>query len=186
MKLFVFSILTSSLLFGVTEAMAEDPVKNFYDLTAKSISGEEMQLSHFKGKVLLVVNTASQCGFTSQLGDLEKLYQEYKSQGFEILGFPSNDFGGQEPLDNNSVKTFCSSKYGVTFPLFEKGPVSGADKQAVYKFLTGSKDFMGDPGWNFVKFIVGKNGTVRDRFSSMTSPLSSKVKKKIEALLKEQ
>jgi glutathione peroxidase len=184
MRLFVFSILTS-LFFGATNTLAEDSTGSFFDLTAKSISGEERSLSEYKGKVLLVVNIASQCGFTTQLGDLERLYQEYKAQGFEVLGFPSNDFGGQEPLDNKAVKTFCNTKYGVTFPLFEKGQVSGTEKQTVYKFLTESKDFMGDPGWNFVKFIIGKDGKVRDRFSSMTNPLSSSIKRQIEALLKE-
>ena len=160
---------------------------NFYDLSARTIDGAETQMSTYAGKVVLVVNTASQCGFTSQLGDLQKLYEEYREQGFEILGFPSNDFGGQEPLDNSNVKSFCFAKYGVTFPLFEKAPVSGPEKQPVYRFLTQgtSGEYMGDPGWNFVKFIIGKDGKVRDRFSSMTSPLSSSVRKKIEALLKE-
>ena len=188
MKHFVLCLIAvSSVFVGATNSWAQDmEVKNFFELSAKSISGQELSLSTYKGKVLLVVNTASQCGFTSQLGDLEKLYEEYKDQGFEILGFPSNDFGGQEPLDNKGVQAFCSSKYGVSFPLFDKGHVSGAEKQPVYKFLTESKNYMGDPGWNFVKFIIGKDGSVRDRFSSMTSPLSSGVKKQIEALLKEK
>jgi len=184
---FLLSLFTvSSVLVSSTQVLAQDAnTSSFFDLSAKSISGDELALSSFSGKVVLVINIASQCGFTSQLGDLEKLYELYKDQGFVILGFPSNDFGGQEPLDNKAVQKFCSSKYGVSFPLFEKGHVSGAEKQPVYKFLTESKNFMGDPGWNFVKFIVGKDGSVRDRFSSMTNPLSSSVKKQIEALLKE-
>lgn len=185
MRSFVLRILTFPFFFGITNSLAQDLSGSFFELTAKSISGQEQSFSEYKGRVLLVVNIASQCGFTTQLGDLERLYQEYKSQGFEVLGFPSNDFGGQEPLNNKAVQTFCNSKYGVTFPLFEKGKVSGADKQAVYKFLTESKDFMGDPGWNFVKFIVGRDGKVRDRFSSMTNPLSSSVKRRVELLLKE-
>jgi glutathione peroxidase len=185
MKLFVLSILACSVVVSATPSFGQDS-KNFFDLSAKVITGEEQPFSAFKGKVVMVVNTASKCGFTSQLGDLEKLYQEFKGQGFEILGFPSNDFGGQEPLDNKAVQTFCNTKYGVSFPLFEKGHVSGADKQPVYKFLTESKDYLGDPGWNFVKFLIGRDGRIRDRFSSMTSPLSSSVKKQIELLLKEQ
>lgn len=161
---------------------------SFYDLSAKSITGETIPMSTYRGKVLLIVNTASQCGFTSQLGDLQRIYDEYKGRGLEVLGFPSNDFGNQEPLDNAGVMTFCHSKFGVNFPLFEKAHVSGKEKQAVYKYLTedSPKEFNGDPGWNFVKFIVDRNGKVRDRFSSMTKPDSSSVTKKLEELLEEK
>lgn len=171
------------ILFFAVTAMAE----SFFDLKAESISGDVVELSSYRGKVVLVVNTASQCGFTSQFGDLQKLYEEYKERGFVVLGFPSNDFGGQEPLSNEEVKGFCSSNYGVNFPLFAKASVSGSTKQPVYKFLTeqSEKKFNGDPGWNFVKFLIGKDGTVRNRFSSMTKPLSSTLKKRIEALLGE-
>jgi glutathione peroxidase len=187
---FIYNLLVGagSIVLGLTQAAAE-PIeaanKTIFDYTVKTIAGEVTPLSTYKGKVLLVVNTASKCGFTSQLGDLQKLYEEYKDQGFEVLGFPSNDFGGQEPLDNDGVQKFCSSKFGVTFPLFEKAAVSGPDKQPVYKFLTESKVSTGEPGWNFVKFIVGKDGVVKDRFNSMTSPLSGAIKKRIEGLLKE-
>jgi glutathione peroxidase len=182
MEVMMFRVVLLTLAMATT-SMAQ----GFFDLSAESISGDVVNLSDYRGKVVLVVNIASQCGFTSQLGDLQKLYEEYKERGFVILGFPSNDFGGQEPLSNEEVKGFCSSNYGVTFPLFAKSSVSGSDKQPVYKFLTeqSEKKFNGDPGWNFVKFLVGKDGKVKDRFSSMTKPLSGSMKKRIEALLAE-
>jgi len=184
--MFKSGLLGVLMMFGISTSQAADGGQlAFHDLSAKSISGEEVKFSEFKGKVVLVVNIASQCGFTSQLGDLEKLYQEYKDRGFVILGFPSNDFGGQEPLNNEEVKVFCSSKFGVSFPLFQKDSVSGASKQPVYKFLTQGteKKFSGDPGWNFVKFLIGKDGQIKDRFSSMTKPLGGSIKKRIEELL---
>lgn len=177
--------LLASMMISPPTSWA-DAKPSFFDLSARTIDGGEKSFSDYRGNVILVVNTASKCGFTSQLGELEKLYQGYKDQGFLILGFPSNDFGEQEPLDNSSVAAFCKSKYGISFPLFEKGHVSGLEKQPVYKFLTQSTDFMGDPGWNFVKFLIGRDGLVKDRFSSMTSPLNTSVRKHIEALLEEK
>ncbi len=179
----LFAVSTLSQVSGPRIAFGE----SFFDLSAQNISGENVPLSKYRGKVLLVVNIASQCGFTAQLADLQRVYEEYRSRGFEVLAFPSNDFGGQEPLDNQGVKSFCESKYGVTFPLFAKGRVSGTERQPVYKFLTekSAPEFNGDPGWNFVKYLVGKNGTVRDRFSSMATPTSSAVTRRIEELLAE-
>lgn len=160
---------------------------SLYDINAKSITGKDRPLSEFKGKVSLVVNTASKCGFTSQYKGLEELYQKYKDQGLVILGFPSNDFAKQEPGTNDEIASFCKVNFGVTFPLFEKARVTGDEKQEVYKFLTDSSnsEFSGDPGWNFVKILVDKNGKVRNRFSSMTGPDSKKIIEEIEKLLKE-
>lgn len=174
-----------------TESRTETPAgtptatKGLYDLTARAISGDETALAGFRGKVALVVNTASRCGFTSQYAGLEELYTTYKDRGFVVLGFPSNDFGGQEPGSNTEIRQFCELKYKTTFPMFEKNPVSGDGKQPVYRFLTeeSGSDFQGDPGWNFVKFLVDDKGVVIDRFSSMTSPTSGKITKAIEQAL---
>jgi glutathione peroxidase len=160
--------------------------ESIYQGTTTSLRGEEVQMSSFKGKVALIVNTASKCGFTGQFEGLEELYNEYKDQGFIVLGFPSNDFGSQEPGSNDDIAEFCKLNYGVTFPMFEKAPVKGEGKQEIYKILTekSPKDFQGDPGWNFVKFIVDKDGFVRGRFSSMTKPNDKKIKELIESLTK--
>lgn len=158
---------------------------NFYDFTVKDLEAQEIKLSQYNGNVALVVNTASRCGFTSQYKALQDLYERYKDKGFVVLAFPSNDFGKQEPGSNDEIKQFCELKYRTTFPVFEKAAVSGSEKQPVYKFLTEQSDekFQGDPGWNFVKFLINKDGEVVGRFSSMTSPLSSKITKQIDALI---
>ena len=159
---------------------------SFYDYTVKDIDGKEAALSQYKGKVAVVVNTASQCGYTPQYKDLEALYQKYKSKGLVVLGFPSNDFGGQEPGSNAEVKKFCEMKFKTTFPLFSKNPVKGAEKQEVYKYLTAASDksLQGEVGWNFEKFVVGKDGKVIARFKSGVTPIGSELETKIQELLK--
>jgi glutathione peroxidase len=156
--------------------------KSLYDYTVKDLAGEDVPLEKYRGSVALVVNTASQCGFTYQYKDLEAVYQKYKEKGLVVLGFPSNDFGGQEPGSNQEIKKFCELKYKTTFPLYEKAPVSGAERQPVYQFLTegSAEEFRGDPGWNFVKFLIDKNGNVVGRFSSMQSPTGSEIEDAIE------
>lgn len=156
---------------------------SLYDLSARKIDGGEGQLSEFKGKVALVVNVASQCGFTPQYEGLQKLYDTYKDQGFVVLGFPSNDFGQQEPGGEEEIKKFCSSKFGVTFPLFAKVPVLGASKHSVYDFLTRSTGGK-DVGWNFEKFLVGKDGLVIERFASGVKPSDAKLVEAIEVALR--
>lgn len=159
---------------------------SFYDLTANNIDGKATQLSQFKGKVSIVVNTASQCGYTPQYKDLEALYQKYKEKGLIVLGFPSNDFGGQEPGSNEEVKKFCTLKFKTSFPLFSKNSVKGAEKQEVYKFLTEKTDkvIQGEVGWNFEKFLVNKDGKVVARFKSAVTPLNSELESKVQELLK--
>lgn len=179
-------LMSTLLMLSFTTQVNAIPVdKNFYEYNAKSITGEEVKLDLFRGKVALVVNTASNCGFTSQYQGLEELYQKYKDQGFVVLAFPSNDFGGQEPGKNEEIKHFCELKYKTTFPIFEKNPVKGVEKQPVYKFLTenSEKKFQGDPGWNFVKFLVDQQGQVVGRYASITTPTSKKIVKAIEGLL---
>lgn len=171
------------LFLGCQKGLA---VMGLYDYTVKSIDGKNAPLVQFKGKVALVVNTASQCGYTPQYKDLEALYQKYKDQGLVVLAFPSNDFGGQEPGTNAEVKKFCEMKFKTTFPLFSKNPVKGTEKQEVYKFLTegSDKSLQGEVGWNFEKFVINKDGKVVARFKSGVTPLGSELETKIQETLK--
>ena len=157
--------------------------KNVHSFKMTTIDGEEKPLSDYKGKVLLVVNTASRCGFTPQYKPLEALYEKYKDRGFEILGFPSNDFLGQEPGTDAEIKEFCSLKFHITFPMFSKIKVKGKDKSPLYEYLTKGSGFDGDITWNFNKFLVDPSGKIVARFDSKTDPLSEKVTSQIEALL---
>jgi len=158
-----------------------DTVMSFYDLTANTLDGAPKKLSDYKGKVLVVVNTASQCGYTPQYAGLEKLYEDYKDKGVVVLGFPSNDFGGQEPGTAAEIKTFCEKKYHVTFPLFAKVKTKGEGQSPVYTFLVAKN---GAPKWNFHKYVVGKDGQVTASFPSSVKPDSEELKNAIEAALK--
>lgn len=159
--------------------------KNIYGFNVENINGDHISLSDFKNKVLLIVNTASQCGFTPQLSELVKLKTEFADTDFEILAFPSNDFGGQEPLEGAAIAQFCAN-YGNNFPVFEKIRVRGPYADPLYKFLSDKKEngvLSCVPRWNFHKFLVNRNGAVVDYFYPFTKPTSSKVKKKIQRLL---
>jgi glutathione peroxidase len=143
------------------------------DFTVKDIDEKDVNLSDYKGKVVLIVNVASKCGFTPQYTALEKLYMDHKDQGFVIIGFPANNFHSQEPGTDDEIKQFCSSKYSVTFPLMSKISVKGDDKAPLYKFLTEDPtagDFKGEITWNFNKFLIDRNGNVIARFASPTKP----------------
>lgn len=157
---------------------------SFHDIVEKDIDGKEIKLDQFKGKVVLVVNIASQCGFTPQLEDLQKLQTKYAEKGFTVLGVPSNEFGEQTPENDQGMKEFCQKKYNVNFPLLSKGKVNGKDRRPLYKFLTSNKKNGEDIGWNFVKFMVGKDGNVIDRWASMTGPMSSNITQALEKALK--
>jgi glutathione peroxidase len=156
-----------------------------YQFTAQKISGQEVELSAYKNKVLLIVNTASECGFTPQLKDLVALKNKFADQDFEILSFPSNDFGGQEPLVGDAIATFCES-YGVNFPVFDKIRVRGPYADPLYQFFADKKQngvLRSVPRWNFHKFLINRDGVVTDFYYPFTNPMSSKIKKKIERLL---
>lgn len=157
---------------------------NFYDFSAKDINGTEVSMSKYEGKVLLVVNTASKCGLTPQFEELESLYKEYKDKGFEILGFPCNQFAKQDPASNKEIGQFCLINYGVTFNMFEKIDVNGATAHPIYKYLKNeSKGILSkEIKWNFSKFLIDSNGKVIKRYSPITKP--SKLKGDIEKLLK--
>ena len=156
---------------------------SFYEYSAKNIDGKEINMSDYKGNIILVVNTASKCGFTPQLKDLEELYKEYKDSGVEILGFPCNQFLNQEPGENKEVKNFCQINYGVTFNMFEKIDANGSNTHPIYKYLKEQEKGLltKDIKWNFTKFLIDKEGNVIKRYSPATSPL--KIKTDIEKLL---
>lgn len=144
-----------------------------YDFSAQTIDGRTRTLADFKGKVLLVVNTASQCGFTPQYAGLEALHKKYSGKGFAVLGFPSNQFGQQEPGPESEIAEFCETHYGVTFPMFSKVEVNGADAHPLFKYLTSEKKgLLGSEAikWNFTKFLVGKDGAVIARYAPTTKP----------------
>lgn len=144
-----------------------------YDFTAKRLDGSEQSLGDYRGQVLLIVNTASACGFTPQYAGLEKLYRDLKDQGLTVLGFPCNQFGAQEPGDEAEIGAFCEKNYGVTFPMFAKVEVNGEGAHPLFKFLTRAKrGFLGSEKikWNFTKFLVGRDGEVAGRYASTTKP----------------
>lgn len=155
---------------------------SFYEVKDQNIKGETFKMSELKGKTVLVVNIASQCGYTKQLGALEDLYKKYQSKGFVVLGVPTNDFGGQTPEADQEVLEFCQKNYDVTFPILKKGTILGKDQRELYKVLT-AKPFQGDVKWNFEKFLVDKNGKVVARYESKVTPDNSELVKKIESIL---
>ena len=145
---------------------------NIYQFEAELLDGKNKAFTDYEGKVLLIVNTASKCGFTPQFAGLEKLYEKYKPQGLEVLGFPCNQFGGQDPGSNDQIGTFCHKNYGVTFPMFAKVDVKGPEAHAIFRYLTNnSKGLLGSGiKWNFTKFLIGKDGMVLNRFAPTTKP----------------
>ncbi|MCX6171018.1 MAG: glutathione peroxidase [Ignavibacteriales bacterium] len=162
----------------------ESSANNIDNIVVKDMSGKDVKLSDYKGKVLLIVNVASKCGYTPQYEALEAIYNKYKDKGFEILAFPCNDFGGQEPGTNEEIKTFCSSKYNVTFKLFDKIKVLGDERTPLYaRLINNNVTEKGDVKWNFEKFLVDKNGNIVSRFRSKIKPESEEITKAIEAEL---
>ena len=177
-------LISIGLIFMSHTILAEDnSSKNAYDFSFIDIKGQPLPLEKFKGKVLMVVNTASKCGFTKQFDGLEKLYQKYKDQGFVILGVPSNDFGNQEPSDEKEIANFCLVNFGVTFPLTKKTVVSGENAHPFYRWAHEQMGFGSAPKWNFHKYIIDKNGKVANYFFSTTKPDSKKITGLIEELL---
>ncbi len=176
--LFVGAILTmtTSLIAG----------SGLYGFILNSIDGKPVPLADYKGKVVLIVNVASRCGYTPQYTALEATYEKYKAQGFVILGFPANNFGAQEPGTNEEIKTFCTRKYNVSFPMFSKISVKGDDQAPLYNFLTkeSGPGIAGDIKWNFTKFLVDRNGNVVQRFEPAVTPDSQEVTTAIEKQLK--
>lgn len=167
-------------LGGVQAARADGSAPSFWDLKTRTLEGEPVDLSLYRGRVALIVNTASKCGLTPQYEGLEALYRELAPRGFVILGFPSNDFLGQEPGTPEEIRTFCSTEYDVTFPLFEKVKVKGDGKSEIYARLTVDLD---EPDWNFTKYLVDSEGRVVARFGPRVKPDDPGMRAQIEALL---
>jgi len=168
-------------------AQTRKAMKSIYDISVKDIKGKPLTLGEYKGKVMMIVNVASQCGYTPQYEGLEKIYETYQSKGFVVLGFPANNFGGQEPGTEAEIQQFCSTNYGVKFPMFSKLSAAGADIHPLYKFLTEKEtnpQFAGKITWNFNKFLVDRNGNLVARFDSSDKPESAKVTQAIEQALK--
>jgi len=160
--------------------------RSIHQFTVKNLAGKDVPLEKYKGKALLIVNTASKCGYTPQYAQLEKLREKYKDKGFEILGFPSNDFGGQEPLEGEAIQEFCEVNYGVTFPVFEKVHVKGSKVAPLFKFLSDKKlngEVSSVPKWNFHKYLIDKEGRVVDFFYTITNPDAPRLSRGIEKLL---
>jgi len=180
------AVLAISVTNNATAASSREKMTSIYDFTLKDIDHKEVNLGQYRGKVVMVVNVASRCGFTPQYEGLQKTYLKYKDRGFVILGFPANNFMSQEPGTDEEIKTFCSSKYSVTFPIFSKISVKGEDMHPLYKFLTSKEtnpEFGGDIKWNFSKFLVDKNGKVIARFEPAVKPESDPVVQAIEKAL---
>ena len=181
----MFNKILFLVLLFFSSINAKENQMNIYDFNVKTIDGKEISMSKYKGKVLLIVNVASKCGFTSQYEGLEKLFEKYKNENFMVLGFPSNQFANQEPESNEKIKEFCSLTYDVKFDMFAKIDVNGENEAPLYKFLkSNQKGILGSENikWNFTKFLVDKNGNIVDRFAPTTSPES--IEKDIIKLLK--
>ena len=182
-------IITASVFLSKTEASNTNKVnqmdKNIKQIIVKDINGKPVNLSDYKGKILLIVNVASYCGYTKQYAGLEEIYKKYKDKGFEILAFPCNQFGEQEPGTNEEIKNFCSSKFDVTFKLFDKIDVNGKDKSPLYSILTDNEvTGKADIKWNFEKFLIDKNGNVVARYTSKVEPKSEELISVIEKEIK--
>ena len=182
-------VVISSILLAKNFSPTSSPImtKSIHEFSVKNIDGQEVKLSTYKGKVALVVNVASKCGYTPQYDGLQAIYTKYKDQGLVILGFPANNFMGQEPGTNEEIKTFCQTKFNVSFPLFAKISVKGDDIHPLYQFLTSKEtdpEFAGNITWNFNKFLVDQNGKVIARFDTKEKPEGEKITQAIEAALK--
>lgn len=180
---FVFLGICLALIVAMPTDVDAKGDRTVSDLSAASIEGAATSLATFKGKVILIVNTASDCGYTPQYEALQALYSKYAPKGFVVLGFPSNDFGGQEPGTNGEIKTFCKVRYKVDFPLFSKAPVSGKGIQPVFAWLTSEarQDLKGPVKWNFEKFLIGRDGKLKKRFKSQEEPDSQELLSALEA-----
>src|ERR1017187_3831347 len=182
----VSAMKTTLLLLAtiMTTALSIHATDSLYGIPLKNIDGKDVTLKPYAGKVLLVVNVASHCGFTPQYTALEAIYKKYQDQGLVVCGFPCNQFGKQEPGTDAEIKEFCTSKYSVTFPMFDKLEVNGANRHPLYVALAGGDSpFPGNIGWNFTKFLIGRDGKIVARFDTKVKPDSPEVTKAIEAAL---
>jgi len=170
-------------MFSFLKTSMSENSKTFYDFKINSINGEELNLSIFKDKIILLVNVASKCGFTKQYDDLQKLYDDYKEKGLVVIGIPSNQFGGQEPGSEVEIKNFCETNFNINFPMTSKYEVKGDNAHPIYIWAKETYGKSTVPKWNFHKILINKNGRVEDTFASFTRPLSNKIIKKLEKIL---
>ncbi len=170
-------------MFSFFEKVEAKYQKLFFDLEIKNISGQELNLKQFKGKTVLLVNVASNCGFTTQYTDLQTLYDQYKGKGLVVIGVPSNQFGGQEPGTNKEIKDFCETNFNITFPMTDKVDVKGKDAHELYQWAKINFGKSTIPKWNFHKILINKDGKVQQTYNSFVSPLSKKIVKEIELIL---
>ena len=176
-------ILVFFMVIITTEVHSNKSLKNAHDFEFKSIDGKILKLSEYKNKVILVVNTASRCGFTPQYTALQNLWDHYKTRGLVVIGVPSGDFGNQELASNEKIKNFCEVNFNINFPMTERSHVKGAKAHPFYKWANKKVGFTATPRWNFHKFLIGPKGQVMDWFASTTKPSSQKIKSKIEEQL---
>ena len=176
-------IITSLIMFSFLEKAEAKYEKLFFDLSIKGINNETINLSEFKGKTILLVNVASQCGFTKQYTGLQTLYENYKNKNFLVIGVPSNQFGGQEPGSNQQIKDFCETNFNITFPITDKVDVKGKNAHPLYKWAKENYGNSTVPKWNFHKILINKEGKIQDTFNSFITPLSDKITKQIELVL---
>ena len=177
--------MLSILLLSLSPVLWTNAADSIYGIALKDIDGKSTSLKAYEGKVLLIVNVASKCGYTPQYAGLEALQEKYKDKGFTVLGFPCNQFGGQEPGTNEEIRQFCSSKYQVTFPLFDKIEVNGLNRHPLYVLLAGAgSPFPGDIKWNFNKFLIGRDGKILKRIDSKVTPDSAELVQGIEQALR--
>ena len=183
MQKYKASVVFLIIMFSFFHKVSSDNNKIFFDFKINSIDGSELDLSKFKGKTLLLVNVASNCGFTKQYADLQNLYDLYKEKGLIVLGVPSNQFGGQEPGSDYEIKNFCETNFNISFPLTSKYDVKGENSHPIYLWAKNSFGKSTVPKWNFHKILINKEGIVEDTFASFTNPMSQKIKNKIETIL---
>ena len=183
-KFKIFILIIMIFFLGNENNVNAKYEKLAYDFAFSDLDGGSLSLADFKGKVIVVVNVASQCGFTSQYGDMQKIWKKYQAKGVIMLGIPSNDFGQQEPGSNEEIKNFCESKFGITFPMTEKVSVKGSKAHPFYVWARENHGKSAVPKWNFHKIIIDKSGKVSETFSSMTNPSSKKFIKFLEDLIK--
>ena len=174
---------TTLLMFFFTNHSSANYEKIFYDFKINSITGEVINFNDYKGKTVLMVNVASNCGFTKQYSDLQNLWEKYKERNLIVLGIPSNQFGGQEPGTNSEIKNFCKTNFNINFPMTSKYNVKGENAHEIYKWAKNSYGKSAVPKWNFHKILIDKNGKVHETFASFTNPMSKKIIKELEKIL---
>ena len=175
--------LTTLIMFSFFEKVDAKYEKLFFDLSINSIDNKVINLSEYKGKIVLLVNVASKCGFTKQYAELQTLHDKYKEKNFVVIGVPSNQFGGQEPGSNEEIKDFCETNFNITFPITDKVEVKRKNAHAIYKWAKENHGNSTVPKWNFHKILIKKKKKIQDTFSSFTTPLSDKITKQIELAL---